>query len=312
MSELLDVANELYGLGPGDFTNARNERAKQIRADGNRDLANEVKALGKPSVAAWVVNMMVRHLADQIDQVLDLGANLRQAAENLDGAELRQLNKQRRQLTTAVTSSGRALAADLGQKVSDAVATQVEATLHAAMTDEDAEAAVRTGLLVEPLEATGLGGVDLTGAVAVPSALGERAPRLEPPVSDTAAAGAGSGAGEDVEAPQLSVVPDDTRELEEAEEAATAAGEATAKAQKKLDKAEKRVGKSQGRVLQLQEELEEVRRRAAELEHQLDLVDEELTAAEEKRTAAKRRLAEAELDEQRAIAKLERLRKRRQ
>ena len=58
-------------------------------------------------MAAWVVNMLVRHETEQVDQVLAVGAALRDAAESLDGKELRELTKQRRQLTAAVTTRAR-------------------------------------------------------------------------------------------------------------------------------------------------------------------------------------------------------------
>ena len=68
---------------------------------------------------------------------------------------LRALTRQRRQLTAAVTARARALAAENGQKVTSAVSDQVEATLTAAMVDEDCAAAVRSGLLVAPSRAPG-------------------------------------------------------------------------------------------------------------------------------------------------------------
>ena len=130
--ELLEIADELYALRSGDFTPARDARAKELKGT---DLAAPVKALKKPSLAAWVVNLLVRRDADQVDQVLSLGAALREAAAGMDGDELRNLTKQRRQLTAAVTTGARALAASGGVKVTQAVADQVEATLTAAMVD---------------------------------------------------------------------------------------------------------------------------------------------------------------------------------
>jgi hypothetical protein len=111
---LLSIAEELYSLPPTEFTGTRNQWAKQTRADGDPELAKRVGELRKPSVSAWVVNMMMRHQGEQMAQVLDLGASLRQAQSDLDGDALRELTRQRRQLTTAVTHQGRTLAAELG------------------------------------------------------------------------------------------------------------------------------------------------------------------------------------------------------
>ena len=143
---LLEVADELYALPLDRFTPARDARAKE--AKGDKDLVAALKALRKPSLAAWVVNLLVRREAEQVEQVLAVGAALREAQEGMDGAELRALTKQRRQLTAAVTAQARALAADEGVRVTQAVADQVEATLTAAMVDPEAARAVRSGLLV--------------------------------------------------------------------------------------------------------------------------------------------------------------------
>ncbi|MGZ4460992.1 MAG: hypothetical protein ACXVW9_17885 [Nocardioidaceae bacterium] len=292
---LLAVADELYALPPAQFTAARKEAAAAARTDGDRELAGRIGALRKPSVAAWVVNQLVRREAAQMDQLLTLGESLRQAQAELDASALRELSRQRRQVTAAVTAHGRGLAEGLGVKVGDQVARQVEETLHAAMIDPDAAAAVRTGLLSEPLSATGVGSFDVGLVVADAAALG-REPGPEAAPADGA--------------PALSVVPDNTQALAEAEEVlAEATAEADA-AREKAGKAGRRVAKAEARVLQLQAELEEVRRRAAELEHQLDLTSDDLDDLQARQKKAERRRMDAEADEAEAREHLERLKNR--
>ena len=285
---LLSIAEELYALSPGDFTGTRNQWAKQAKADGDKELASRVTELRKPSMAAWVVNMLVRHQADEMTQVLEVGASLRQAQQNLDGDALRELTRQRRQLTTAVTHQGRVLAGDLGQKVTQAVADQVESTLHAAMVDEQAAAALRSGMLVSALTATGVGDVDVVEAVAVPSAIGLTARPRAMPAKKRA---------------ELSVVPDPEPDREQqaraAERAAAqkAVDEAVAAAddaQKRLRKATKRVKRVEARTLQVADELEEARRRVADLEHEQEVLDDEAVTADEKRERAEQRYTAAQ------------------
>jgi hypothetical protein len=287
---LLSIAEELYSLPPAEFTGTRNQWAKQTKGDGDAELAKRVTELRKPSVAAWVVNMMMRHQGDQMAQVLDLGASLRQAQSDLDGDALRELTRQRRQLTTAVTRQGRTLAGELGQKVTEAVADQVQDTLHAAMVDEDAAAAVRSGLLVSALAATGVGSADVVDAVAVPAAIGMTPrPRAMP----------------ERKRPDLSVVPDPEpapddakREREAAQASARAAVDRAVaeadEARRRVRKAEKRIGKVQARTLQAAEELEEARGRVAQLEHELETLDDDAAAAEEKKEKASERYVEAQ------------------
>ncbi len=283
------VADSLYALTPDEFIAARNDEAKKAKADDDKPLAEAVKRLAKPALAAWVVNMLVRHEADQMEQVLTLGESLRQAQENLSGDALRELGKQRRQLTAAVTTQARALAAQLGHKIGDSVADQVQQTLHAAMVDEGAAAAVRSGLLTQPLAATGVGPVDLDGAVAMPEAVGRSALPVTRP------------------RPTLTVVPDDTKAIEEATRGLAEADAELAAAEKKLGKAETKVSKLEARALQLQAELEELRHRVAEAEHQLEATDEELSSAEAKRESAKEAFDEARDERQAAAEKLRRL-----
>lgn len=171
MAELEDVAAELYGLPLDEFTAARDERAKELRADGERTAATAVRALRRPSTAAWAVNQLVRARREEVEQVLDLGAALREAQAALAGDELRALRKQQQQLVAAVVRQTRAVARERGQRLSDTVQREVEATLKAAMADVDAAAAVRSGLLLRSLENTGFTSVDLDGAVALPEVL---------------------------------------------------------------------------------------------------------------------------------------------
>jgi hypothetical protein len=287
---LLSIAEELYGLPPAEFTGTRNQWAKQTKADGDAALAKRVAELRKPSVAAWVVNVMMRHQGEQMTQVLELGASLRQAQSDLDADALRELTRQRRQLTTAVTQQGRQLASELGQKLTESVADQVQGTLHAAMVDEGAAAAVRSGLLVTTLAATGVGDLDVADAVAVPAAIGLTArPRTRPAP----------------QRPGLSVVPDPAPgpdEREQARELArTAAREAVDRARtdadealRRVTKAKKRIGKVQARTLQAADELEQARRRVAELEHELETLDGDAVAADEKLERAQERYAAAQ------------------
>jgi hypothetical protein len=290
---LLSIAEELYSLPPTEFTGTRNQWAKQTKADGDPELAKRVGELRKPSVSAWVVNMMMRHQGEQMAQVLDLGASLRQAQSDLDGEALRELTRQRRQLTTAVTHQGRTLAAELGQKVTETVADQVQSTLHAAMVDEQAAAAVRSGMLVAALAATGVDGADVADAVAVPAAIGLTArPRSRP-------------APQRAERADLSVVPEPdpqpdaeqkARQAERtaAQEAVDRAMQAADDAQRRLRKATKRVKRIEAGTLQAADELDQARRRVAELEHALEGLDDEAAAAADKQERAEQRYAEAQ------------------
>jgi hypothetical protein len=288
--ELLAIADDLYALPLGDFTPARDARAKELKGT---DLAAPVKALKKPSLAAWVVNLLVRRDAEQVEQVLSLGAALRDAAAGMDGDELRTLTRQRRQLTAAVTTGARALAAAAGVKVTQAVADQVEGTLTAAMVDARCADAVRSGLLVTALASTGVDEVDLSAAVATPEALGFTASPVVPGP------------------PDLHVVPDpdaDEKAVAAAQERLEAATSVASAAEAALASATTTVDELEARTMQLQAEIDEMRRKLAELESAYEEVDEELSDAEDTRSEAETALADAARDRdaaEKALAKLQ-------
>ncbi len=276
--DLLAIADELYALPLGEFTPARDARAKELKGT---DLAAPVKALRKPSLAAWVVNLLVRREAEQVEQVLGVGEALRAAQAGMSADELRALTRQRRQLTAAVTSQARSLAKEEGVKVTQSVSDQVEATLTAAMVEEACGQAVRSGLLVTALAATGLDETDVAAAVAVPEALGFQA---------------SARTAEEPSPPDLTVVPDPDRDekaraaLQEALDEAEAA---VTEAQAELDEAAGEVEQLRARQLEIEAQVDELKRKIAELESTYDDVDDELGEAEDARTEAQDALTEA-------------------
>lgn len=77
--DLDTVADELYGLTPAEFTAARDSRVADARRARDRELAVAVKALKRPSVGAWLANLLVRRGPDEVDRLLSLAADLREA-----------------------------------------------------------------------------------------------------------------------------------------------------------------------------------------------------------------------------------------
>ena len=174
---------ELYRLPPEDFTAARDEAAKAARAAGDADHAKELRALRRPTVSAWLVNLLVREQAGLVEQLLELGPALAAAQAQGQGDELRALGAQRRELVDAVVRQAVELA---GRDVTAAVRDEVAATLETALADADAAEAVRSGALVRPLSYAGFGGVDLEGAVARTTTTPARKPATKAPSDDRA------------------------------------------------------------------------------------------------------------------------------
>jgi hypothetical protein len=125
--------------------------------------------------------MLAHHSPDAVQQLRALGETMQEAQASLDAAALRELAKERRKLLGTAVGEARLAAEKQGRKISSAVATEVEETLRAATADLAAAAAVESGLLLRGLSADGVDQLDVSEAVAVPSALGKLPPRPLPP-----------------------------------------------------------------------------------------------------------------------------------
>jgi len=189
--ELERAAQALYALPFDAFIAARTAAAKDAAAS-NKPLSQAIRTLPKPSMAAWTVNMLAHHRPDAVQQLRTLGHTMQEAQASLDAAALRELAKERRKLLGAAVREARLAAEEQGRKVSSAVATEVEETLRAATADAAAAAAVESGLLLRALSADGVDQVDLSDAVAVPSALGKLPPPRDMAVPRPAQAPAGA------------------------------------------------------------------------------------------------------------------------
>jgi hypothetical protein len=67
---------DLYGLPLDEFTAARDAEAKRLRAEGDAEAAKAVKALRKPSRAAWAINRAVRSEPEAVKELVGAGERL--------------------------------------------------------------------------------------------------------------------------------------------------------------------------------------------------------------------------------------------
>jgi hypothetical protein len=202
VTDLGEIAGELYGLDLDAFTAERNRRAKELRAV-DRELADAVAALPKPSAAAWLVDQLVRAEPDAVASVLALGADLRAAQASYDRDALRELGRERREALSDLADAARRVSAGRGRPLGSSIADEVEQTLLAGIADEAAGAAVRSGRLVRSLLTVGGDPVDLEGAVAAPGeelASRARAAGPRPRAAKVPAAEVGSSRAEQAQA----------------------------------------------------------------------------------------------------------------
>ena len=315
-TDLDAVIDELYGLPPTDFTARRDELAAGARKGGDRPLADRIKALRRPSAAAWTVNTFARHRPDEIDRLIALGDRLREAQETLSADQMRELGRQRHQVVAAMAREATRLAADLGHRMSDAVQREVEATLEAALADPAAGRAVQAGRLIRSLEhlgleVGGLGADDLASAVAgpaAPPAAPSAGPAPHPDAADREAADREAAEREaadreaaereaaDREAAERAqarrrALEDAEREAAEAEQAETDAADALQAAEADARAAQDRLDDADATVRRLETELQEARARA---DSAADAARRAADATRQARSGAERAIRTAE------------------
>ncbi|MBM7775818.1 hypothetical protein JOD54_006022 [Actinokineospora baliensis] len=132
--------DELYGLPREEFVPARRDLAKRLRAAGDRDAAARVEKLPKPTTSAWLVNRLVRAEPTGVDDLVELGAALRAAHAEADGARLRELAKRRTELVAD-------LVARAGSGLSESITRELEEMFTTAIADDTAAATLRAGRL---------------------------------------------------------------------------------------------------------------------------------------------------------------------
>ena len=156
-----ELIRRLYEAPPDGFVAARAAAVDDARRAGDRDTAKTLAALRKPTVAAWVVNLLALRRPDLIEQLVELSGALRAAQRGLAGDELRELTAQRRQVVSALVGAARKLAveADPGLSGAKLPLGEVEATLTAALAEPTVAEQVRSGRLIRAVAYAGFGEV---------------------------------------------------------------------------------------------------------------------------------------------------------
>jgi hypothetical protein len=150
-------AGRLYELPLDEFTAARNALAAELKAD-DPEGAAAVRALRKPSRAAWSVNQLVRSEPELVEALLGAGGELRQAHRQAASGRGAEQLRAAADAERAAVERLMAKAPDvLGAPPAPALADAMRDTLHAASSDDEARELVREGRLVEAMRPIGLG-----------------------------------------------------------------------------------------------------------------------------------------------------------
>jgi hypothetical protein len=140
----------LFDLAPEAFTSARDELAKRAASEGRTDEAKAIKALRRPTVAAWAVNQLVRRRPEDVDELLETGTALRRAQRKVlsgvGGGDFRDASERRRRMVTRLVREAEAILREAGRTSAGAGET-IRSTLEAASLEQESGEQVRSGRL---------------------------------------------------------------------------------------------------------------------------------------------------------------------
>ena len=160
-----DAAEELYAAAPAEFMASRTRLVAQARAAKDRALATQIGKLRKPSVAAGILNGLVRARPDLTERLVTVGEQLRAAQATMHLATMSALRPDRDALIADWLAGAREIAGAADSALSPAATDEIRDTVIAALASIEATEAVLAGHLNRALSYSGFGEVDLADAV---------------------------------------------------------------------------------------------------------------------------------------------------
>ena len=289
-----ELIRRLYEAPPENFVAGRAQAIADARRAGDKDAAKRLAALRKPTVAAWLVNLLALRRPDLIEDLVELATALRQAQRSLKGDELRELSTQRRQVVSALVRAAQQLAVedDPALKGAKLPMAEVEATLTAALAEPQIAEQVRTGRLVKAATYAGFGEVPR--------------PRLRLVTADSSEEPAEEEEEPEEEPRRVSAIDERRRRAEEkarAERAEkrrelkrqlTAARSADAKARTALERAEEAERNASHAVDELEEQIAELERQRIVAQAEVSRRKLARRSAERDASAARRQVGDVE------------------
>ncbi|SPT64566.1 MULTISPECIES: hypothetical protein [Actinomadura] len=271
------ATGELYGVPPAEFVERRKRLAQEAKADGDAALAKRIGGLRRPTLSAWAVNLLARSAPGELDDLLDVGEEMRAAWSS--GRGVGDLEQRRAGLVRALVRRAADLAAEAGGPLREQAVREVEDTLQAATVDAGVAEEVRAGRLPQPRSHTGF------VPAGFPMAPAEKRERPEPKPEERPE-----------EKPARR--PREKKEPERARSNVTRTSAARAKRaetlRKRAEQAERKLAERAERADAARREVEEASAEVGRLRHELDRAIAERDAASRRAGRAEQNRARAE------------------
>jgi hypothetical protein len=274
----------LYGLPLPEFTAARNALAKRLKKEGEKDAAEEVASLPKPTVSAWAVNHLFTVDPERMEELLASGERARKALREIlsggDPGALRDAIQEARDLANDLRDRAVEALSEQGNRPGAAIVERIATNLQSLAFSPVAEPVLQRGWLDVDLPPVGfevLAGLQLAALPARPKreAPAKPAPKPEKPEK----------AREAKEETRL-------REKRESEEA-KARERREKEEEKSRERADREEARRRERVARLQAQREEAAGRADFLRRKAEQAEKVAEEARQKAEEAERLAADA-------------------
>jgi hypothetical protein len=153
-----EQVQQLYQLPPEGFVAARDALVKTMREGGDREGAEAVKRLKRPSVTAWAIDRLSGDAPKELQKLFEANERLASAmgASGRDaGKRFRTAAEERQRIVSRLADRAGAALEDAGLSASRANLDRIAATLMATATDHHGADQVRAGILDRDLSAAG-------------------------------------------------------------------------------------------------------------------------------------------------------------
>jgi hypothetical protein len=290
-----ELVRRLYATPPDRFVAARDAAVAEARRAGDPRTAREIARLRRPTVAAWLVNLLAIRRPELVADLAQLAESLRVAQRELKGAKLRELSAQRRAVVGALVAEVRTLAATEpdAPPAGKLPLAEVESTLHAALADAEVAEQVRAGRLLRATSYAGFGEVPrpqlrlVTGGEEEPAVPRRRAGRDGDGRTAGGRDGGGRTAGERAR--------DERAEQRRAREERAAERAARAERAKRRRALDRELAAARGEQDRAEAELADAVRSERDGAAALDRIETELAELERRRAGAEQELSRARL-----------------
>ena len=271
----------LFRLPLPEFTSARNALAAQLKKNGRRDEAADVKAWGKPTVSAWAVNQLYWNHREAFDKLIASGERFHKAQSARSGAkvaDMRNALDARREALTKLSDIAARVLRDAGHNPSPDTIHRITTTLEGISAYASRDDGPRLGRLTHDVDPPGF------------ESFGSFVPIKQDAVGGKQEAG---GRSRRQEAGSTQRPDADKRKVKEASEKIAAATVGLKEAKSSLTEAQARVRSLEAAKTRAQAEVRQAEERVKEVVKRARSVEEDLKEAGREVADAERRVAKA-------------------